>query len=376
MSVKSLRYLFASILFVGTGIGCGANQAASHQATGKGSATVHADALTFSGDLNCLRATASQGGAVVQTIDLGANPNGVATDYQGTFSLLPGGYDVVVNAYTQACADVLPDTAPVGTGNGTVVVEAGLPAQLNVSVYDTTGGVPSTNPVQVLALSMSNSEPRVGDSVVFTLTAVELNGAPLTVTWTDVTGCGHFDPADPTGFLANWVADAFQACTIQAVVTNGTDSKTATIDFTVLPGPQPTTLDVTFVHNPTATNLVLGDDCTVAFGDDNVVCAAAAAVGSTTALSATFAATQHDGEAATFNVSCFDNQGAAASTGAFAGAVTATADESVTFGYTDAATGDLFVTPDLPGGFCIISAVYTSQGQSASIVGIRRIATP
>jgi hypothetical protein len=232
----------------------------------------------------------------------------------------------------------------------------------------------SVSELQIIGATMTPNPAHVNELVTFSVTALAPEGRTLSTTWEDLTPCGIFEPASPTGVTANWRATQEGHCSIRATVTDGTLSKITRIDFIVAPALTPGTVDVnvTFVHHPVALDIFIDDDCDIRETEEPI-CPSASIPNHSFFVQALFRSTEHTDESATFHVSCYDSESSLVTQQFFAGEILFERGEQVFTGLVNPANEQKFVTPDLINGFCVFRANYTQHGRTASIAAIRRI---
>ncbi len=122
----------------------------------------------------------------------------------------------------------------VAQGSANAEIIANQTASVSIELIDITGDLPDPNygPI-ILSMTLSNNNPRVGETIDVSVTAQDPDGDTLTYLWEHDCSDAAFD--DPTAASTTWSSQAEEACTLTVTVTAGGLSDSEDMDVVVFP---------------------------------------------------------------------------------------------------------------------------------------------
>ncbi len=189
--------------------------------------------------------------------------------FEGTLVLPIGNQTFTARAFTGGESDEV----QIGEGSAQVAIETGVTAEVQITVYDSTGSVdPPVHAPVITLLSASKVDPVIDEEITLEVTAIDPDDDELTYSWSD--DCdGTFGTADQA--QTTWSNSQSIACTITVAVSDGEFEVEGDLDLTVYEpnNPQGTAdVAVKYQANPYISSLGLGDRCQFGWSPDYLMC--------------------------------------------------------------------------------------------------------
>jgi hypothetical protein len=181
----------------------------------------------------------------IQKITVVVTPGGYATDltynysngqFQGAMLLPVGAYNVDATAYADPNYDGVLEA--VGYGSAPVVIYETNTTAVALRIVDVSGPppVPDHAPI-ITSLTFSNTVARVGETLSFAAAAQDIDGHPITYTWSETCSSGvasYF--SNPTGDATAWTPGASGFCTVRVDASANGLTDSAAFDLVIYSG--------------------------------------------------------------------------------------------------------------------------------------------